>query len=82
MRIVRVYVLVTAMIKMRFSNACLVLDPKGSADEDKLNKLCDFLDTLDDFVYQPVTGITGRSTSFSPESGGQGTDEDTVVELD
>ena len=47
------------MIEISFHNACLVLDPKGPDDEEKLNKLSDFLNTLEDFFWDPTESVSG-----------------------
>lgn len=54
------------MITMCWENARLKLDPSGKEAEDKLIKLSEFLETLDEFEWEkPLEGVIRK---FPPNS--------------
>ena len=64
------------MITMSFHNAGLVLDPESSADEPMLNKLADFLATLEAIVVDETDASVPRHVGTLDGKGlGQNTDQ-------
>ena len=71
------------MIEMSFHNASLRLAPKGDGAEATLNKLADFLERLEGFVWEEVPAyVSSDCLARDPDPLGDATDEDTITDPD